>query len=268
MSEADAVARVDQPITIDRLVENLRALGISGGETVLCHSSMSAIGWVCGGPPAVVDALMEAIGADGTIVMPTHTTQYSDPAAWQHPPVPESWYPIIMEERPPYRPDITPSRGMGAIVECFRTYPDVVRSRHPLYSFAAWGADANAIIEDHPLEFPLGPESPIGAIYDRDGTVLMLGTGYSTNTSLHLGEHLADLDKGFETETAPILESGEKRLESFQVLSTSTADFETVGQAFDAEHAIDTATVGDATSRLIEQRSLVDFAASWFGVNR
>jgi aminoglycoside 3-N-acetyltransferase len=56
-----------------RLVEDLRALGVAEGQTLLAHVSLSSIGWVQGGAPTVVAALREAVGATGNIVMLTAT---------------------------------------------------------------------------------------------------------------------------------------------------------------------------------------------------
>ena len=90
-SEADAIAATSVPATVASLVRDLAALGVERGGVAIVHSSLSALGWVAGGPQSVVEALLEVVGPDGPIVMPTHSGQLSDPAAWSRPPVPESW---------------------------------------------------------------------------------------------------------------------------------------------------------------------------------
>ena len=268
MSEADAVEQVDDPVTKSSIVSDLRDLGITGGETLLAHSSLRALGWVSGDAPAVVDALREAVTAAGTLVMPTHTPQNSDPSVWSSPPVPDDWVETIRETRPPFRPDATPTRGMGAIPECFRTYPDVVRSDHPIYSFAAWGADAEEIVAGHDLDYSLGEGSPLARVYERGGQVLLLGTDHDTNTSLHLAEYRADYPEETKRVSAPVLRDGERAEVEFEDLVIDSDDFGDLGADFEREVGLTEGSVGAATAKLTEQRELVDFAVGWFEANR
>lgn len=267
--ERGAVERSDRPVTVDRLTDDLRELGVRG-ETVLVHSSLSALGWVPGGAPAAVDALRAAVGPDGTLVVPTHSSQLSDPAHWSDPPVPESWHEEIRETMPPFRPDVTPTRGMGAIPECFRTYPDVERSRHPTDSFAASGAAATAIVADHEYANGLGEGSPLARVYDRDGRVLLLGVGHDSNTSMHLAEYRAEYPKTVSTVGGPVLEDGERRWARFEDVDVEDADFPEIGAAFERERpdAVTTGRVGEATATLCSQPALVDFAVAWMEENR
>ena len=270
-SEAEAIDRLDHPLTVDRLADEFRDLGVESGETLLVHSSLSALGWVAVGPPAVVDALVRAVGPEGTLVMPTHSTQYSDPADWQAPPVPDEWVEQVRRERPPYRPAVTPTRGMGAIPECFRTYPATRRSRHPTYSFSARGAAADEVVADHGYDHGLGEESPLARVYDRDGRVLMLGADHDTNTSLHLAEHRADREQAVSTrENAVVGEDGEVRRISYEELDYDSSDFADAGRDFedDRPEAVTRGAVGLADAKLIDQRAVVDYGATWFEENR
>ena len=92
MAEAGLIERTgDRPVTPAELADDLRALGLRSGDVVLAHASLSALGWVCGGPVGVLDALAAVLGDDGTLVMPAHSSGLGDPAPWENPPVPESW---------------------------------------------------------------------------------------------------------------------------------------------------------------------------------
>ena len=123
MSLGDIVDRSPSPASEDSLAADLLRLGIRAGETLLVHSSLSALGWVNGGAMAVIQALEQALGRRGTLVMPAQSGENSNPALWCNPPVPEDWWAAIAASLPAYDPRRTPSAGMGQIAELFRTWP-------------------------------------------------------------------------------------------------------------------------------------------------
>ncbi len=141
-------------VTRSSIIADLRALGVEAGSTGIVHSSLTRLGWVAGGTYAVVLALRETFGPHGTIVMPAHSGDLTDPARWTSPPVPEEWWPVIRAETPAFDPQSTPTRNMGAIVDCFRTFPGVVRSMHPTVSFVALGPNADTIRATTPSATP------------------------------------------------------------------------------------------------------------------
>ncbi|WP_435097087.1 aminoglycoside N(3)-acetyltransferase [Halarchaeum sp. P4] len=268
MSEADAVERSEAPVTADRLVDDLRALGVEAGDVLLVHSSLSSLGWVPGGAQTVVDALQRAVTDSGTLVLPTHSSQLCSSELWSNPPIPDDWLPEVREAMPAYDPDVTPTRGMGAIPECFRTHPDVRRSAHPSNSFAAWGAERDAVVDNHGLDYGLGEESPLAAVYERDGRVLLLGVGHEANTSLHLAEDRAEYDTETVTEEGPVRRDGERQWVTFEDVERETDDFPTLGAAFEADVGLREGTVGLADAKLADQRALVDYATTWMTENR
>jgi aminoglycoside 3-N-acetyltransferase len=267
MSEHDAIQSIPSPRTRETLAADLRRLGLQAGMVVIVHSSLSSLGWVCGGPVAVVQALLDVITPDGTLVMPAHSGELSDPSYWQHPPVPEAWWPIIRETMPAFDPRCTPTRGMGRIAETFRTWPGALRSSHPQDSFAAWGKHAEFISAKHELEFGLGEQSPLGRIYDLAGQVLLLGVPYGNNTSFHLGEYRAPGGKS-EVQGAPIMENGQRVWKTFTALEVDSDCFDELGADFERTNPVTIGLVGSATTRLFSQRAAVDFAQEWITEKR
>lgn len=77
--------------TRETIARDLEALGLKKGMLVLVHSSLKSLGWVCGGQLAVIQALQDVVTEAGTIIMPTHSADLTDPAEWCNPPVPDEW---------------------------------------------------------------------------------------------------------------------------------------------------------------------------------
>ena len=272
MSESKVVERTETPATIESLQTDLRALGVRPGMVVLAHSSLSAMGWVCGGAVAVVTALQNVLGSTGTLVMPAHSSGLSEPGKWENPPVPESWWPVIRENMPAYDPTLTPTCSMGIIAETFRKQRGVLRSSHPQASFCACGPQASHIVDDHSLAFGLGEQSPLGRICDLNGFVLLLGVSHGVNTSMHLAEYRANFPtRRIVKEGAPISESGLRKWTTFEEVEPDSSDFDRIGEDFlgsDKGKMVRQGKVGLANCQLLPQRDVVDFAVGWLEENR
>jgi len=150
------------------LAAQLRALSVVEGGVLLVHMSFRAVRPVEGGPHALIDALRDVLGPEGTLAMP-------------------SW----PGNDEPFDPAATPaSPDLGVAADLFWRLPGVLRSDH-CSAFAAAGPRAAGIVAD-PLPLPPHiPASPVGRIHDLDGQVLLLGVGHDADTTLHLAELLA-----------------------------------------------------------------------------
>lgn len=155
--------------SIDMVVSQLRALGVRAGGVLVVHTSYGALRPIEDGPFGLIRALREALGPEGTLVMP----------AWTG------------DDSAPFDPATTPpATDLGVLPAMFWRLPRVVRSKHP-FAFAALGPRAQEIV-DVPLVLPPhGPASPIGRVHDLDGQVLLLGVGHDADTTMHLAEVVA-----------------------------------------------------------------------------
>lgn len=163
----------------------LRDLGVRHGGVLLVHTSFRAVRPIAGGPEGLISALRDALGPEGTLVMP-------------------SWSGLDDE---PFDPRTTPSADdLGVVAQTFWRLPGVRRSDH-FHAFAAVGPQAEAITAD-PLPLPPHiPASPVGRVHDLNGQVLLLGVGHSENTTLHLAELIAQVP--YRTESyCTVIENG------------------------------------------------------------
>ncbi|MDX2151961.1 MAG: AAC(3) family N-acetyltransferase [Bryobacteraceae bacterium] len=162
------------PVTAGALQEQLLTLGVQPGDVLLVHTSFRAVRPVEGGPRALIDGLLGAVGPQGTLVMP----------AWSG------------DDDQPFDPLTSPvDESLGVTARMFAALPGVRRSDH-VFAFAALGPRASDLLRD-PL--PLPPhrfESPTGRVAEAGGKVLLLGVGHDANTTLHTAEWLARVPYG------------------------------------------------------------------------
>ncbi|MFD7698506.1 aminoglycoside N(3)-acetyltransferase [Streptomyces caelestis] len=249
-------------VTHGTLTEQLRALGVRPGEILLAHTSLSSLGWVNGGPVTVVRALLDTLGPDGTLVVPTQSGDLSDPALWQAPPVPEEWWGTIRATMPAYDPLTTPSRGVGVIPETVRTWPGALRSAHPQTSFAAVGARAAKITAGHAPDCRLGEQSPLAVLERLGARVLLLGAGYDTCTGFHLAEYRVPSPR------VRVGRPGPDGWETVTEVSITSERFDELGHDFERDRPVVRGRVGAAGARLFPLADAVAYAERWLPVHR
>lgn len=158
----------------------LERVGVPRGGLVLLHSSLSSLGWVLGAEDAVVAAMLDALGPEGTLAVPAFTRCFA----------PGKGHPA--GNQGPFDIERTPS-SLGRISEAVRRRPDALRSHHPIHSVAACGPAAAELVQGHEAESDFGPESPFGKIIERNGSIVLLGVGQRVNSTLHAVEDLVGM---------------------------------------------------------------------------
>jgi aminoglycoside 3-N-acetyltransferase len=176
LAEAKSSGKI---ITKADLIRAFQAIGIEKGDVLLVHSSLSAIGYVENGPKDVVVALLEAIGADGHLLMPN-----SPNASFQL---------DYIRQLDLFDVENSPS-ALGAISEWFRKLPNAERSAHPTEPVSCIGPEANWFVSDHFGQLtPYNSNSPFSKVIQRKGKILYLGVTLSNaGTNLHTLEDAVD----------------------------------------------------------------------------
>jgi aminoglycoside 3-N-acetyltransferase len=197
-------------ITHSRLVADLRALGVDlgAGQALMLHASVKAVGKVMGGPNSIIQAVLETLGPDGTLMMYVGWEDLPDfipdlPAALQ-----QAYY----DEHPAFDPAIARAvRDFGIVAECLRTWPGAQRSQNPEASMVAVGLQTRSLTDAHPRNYGYGPGSPLAKLIELHGQVLMLGAPLDTITLLHYAENVARLrQKAMVRYSCPIQEGGQR----------------------------------------------------------
>lgn len=216
------------------LTRQLLDLGVRPGGILVVHTSFSAVAPVEGGPAGLIAALRDALGPEGTLIMPS----MSD------------------DDDHPFDVAQTPCRGMGIVADTFRRMPGVLRSDNP-HAFAAIGPRAAEITRPHSLTVPHGPDSPPGRVHDLGGQVLLLGVGHDANTTVHVAENLAGVRYGID-HYVTILENGVAERVEYREVDHCCERFAQLDEWLGTRQR--RGVVGRADARLAESRDVVDVA--------
>lgn len=230
----------------DQIKSSLSALGIGKGDTVFFHSSMKSIGYIEGGPEAVIQAFQETIGTEGTLVLPAlcvYDFENMDREA-----IVQAW---DQDQKPTYT---------GAIPETFRKRPGTIRSNNPTHSVTAAGKHAGYVTQDHyraagaeeaegrPMwasHGAFGTDSPWDRLYELDAKYMLIGVDFHNCTLLHnvqviyWEQYLAPQDPHA---CWPIL------------------DFRKMGARLDQAGIVEVGMIGNSFTRLVSSKAMVDTA--------
>lgn len=251
------------------IINELKRVGLQKNDVVMVHTSLKSMGYICGGAQTVIEVLIEVVGEEGTIMMPTQFWRNLDPEEGVHWEADKNDWQLIRDHWPAYDKNLTPTNTMGAVAEMFRQWPGSIRSDHPARSVCAYGKYAKYLTKDHDLSNIFGEGSPVARLYELDGKVLLLGVGYDKNTSIHLADARAEYPgKHTCTEYSAIMENGKRVWKEYETLFVDGEDFEEIGSAFEANCQVSKGTIGEAPIRLMKQREIVDYAVEWIEKNR
>lgn len=228
---------MDTKLSQAEVSSQLRILGVRRGGVLLVHTSFRAVRPIAGGPAGLIAALRDALGPQGTLVMPSWSGDADEP----------------------FDPRTSASADdLGIVAQTFWRLPGVRRSDH-CQAFAAVGPQAATVTAD-PLPLPPHiPASPVGRVHDLNGQVLLLGVGHDANTTLHLAELLASVP--YRTESwCTVLENGRPVQIRYGENDHCCARFALADEWLRGAGRQSEGQVGHAHARLADSRDIVALA--------
>lgn len=233
-------------VTKEQIKSDLIRLGINEGDTVFFHSSLKSIGPVDGGANSVINAFLEILGNTGTLALPALC--WYDWENMDRESIKNSW---DIKNTPTFT---------GIIPETFRKRPDSMRSDNPTHSVTAVGRFAAEITKDHnkaqggewAVDRPIwvsdgafGMDSPWDKLYILDAKCLLIGVDFHSCTMLHHAQVM-------------LLEKHLKH--TGRSAHWPVFDFRLMGSKLEALGLVVTGKIGDATTRVIGCKSLIDMS--------
>ena len=235
------------------IAEGLRRVGLKAGDIALVHSAMRNFGYIEGGAPTAVEALLEVLGPSGTLVVPTFTFAHE------------------AEDDPIIDPREDPSE-MGIISETARLRPDAVRSTAFRHSFAALGRRARVITEVDPSLSSFDLRSSFGVMLALNTQVLLFGMTYASSTSHHFAEWVCDVPyrraipmtvkvrrADGSLASQPMIDYQPKS-EGGSYYGSRGPDFNRLGKMLEDRGLVGRTFIGNAAVRRFAMRDLIDLA--------
>ncbi|MBQ6472778.1 MAG: AAC(3) family N-acetyltransferase, partial [Victivallales bacterium] len=202
------------------LADAFRKLGLTQGDKVLFHSSLVSLGQVEGGPATVIDAFLDVIGPQGTLLAPVFGK-------------------------------------LGILTQTLKERPGAIVSPCPVGTLAAIGADAEAICHDHwKAQTAHGEDTPFTRLADMGGYVCLIGVDQDRNTSLHGIEALLKLPYLKDTTATFTTPEGETVTKTWKYYPGPHRDFIGLDKAFRESGAERLMRIGNAQVRLIKSAEM------------
>ena len=242
------------PLTKADILTSLRKLGIKSGDLLGVHSSLRSLGHVQGGADAVLEALFDSVGIEGTLVMSTYLV--GPPLNLSHADLTNG---ITWKIKRLAFEDLTTVSGMGAISDAFRRHPQVVRWYHPIHSVSAWGKDAEWFCQS------------FKPLVQAGGKILLLGVQMDRCSALHIAEEMVplpeDIQKFMRWEVPDELSKVYPTNEWVIGCQGAWGDFLIVQAEAEKRGMIKFTQIGSATARLFEARPMVELYAQFLRVD-
>ena len=253
-------------INAEDIKKQLLHLGIKQGDVLEVHASMKAIGYILGGSNTVLDAILDVIGYEGTLVMAAQAYGNSEPAYFEHPPVDIGLYHKIRNSHPVYQSKFEDLRYMGALATSLQKRPAVYFSNHPIASFMSIGKHAKWITQSHPLNDEFGLRSPLARMVELKAKVLLIGVDYDSCTGMHLGEHLSG-KRPLQIQGSRMNVAGKEEWVKFLTHDYDSDDFKPIGRAMEMQNKIQAGLVGNAVTKVFDLETAVRFTQKYFEEN-
>ncbi|TXE89995.1 aminoglycoside N(3)-acetyltransferase, partial [Campylobacter volucris] len=153
------------------LIKAFENLGIKKGDILCVHSELFKFG-----TPllkkneflqTIIDCFFEAIGKEGTLIMPTFTYKFCKDGIYDK---------------------LNSKSEVGILTEYFRKWGGVIRTNDPIFSFAIKGAKQDLFLQDTKSCF--GENCVYDILWKNSGKIILFGTHLVGYTFTHFIEEM------------------------------------------------------------------------------
>ena len=228
----------------NEIILGFKKLGLQSGDIVLVHSSFRSFGGVQDGPQTVIDAILDVITVDGTLIVPTYNWDFCSGHTFDV--------------------NTTPSK-CGIITELVRKNPKSKRVLHPIYSHSVIGKLRDEI-GDIRYKSSFGKNSVFTKLRELNGKIMIIGLPFiHSNAFGHHVEEMLGVDYRFlkEFHGKIIDENGQEFEDNFfmnvkPLDGTQETYFDDFEKLMDSENITKIRKMGDSTVKLMDANMVFD----------
>ena len=247
--------------TKEDLIKFFKDLGIESGMILEVHVSLKKFGHIIGGAQTFIDALLEVLGYNGTLIMASQCSANSEPSYFEG--LDFDQYVRYRKNFPAFEQKESDTYEMGVVLDNLRRRDKTVCSQHPTLGFVAIGKYAKLLCNHQKLDFSLDETSPLGRLYELKAHCLLAGVDYNNMTSLHLCEYKSDV-RPIIINGVAINENGQRVWKKYLDVQLDNSEFNKIGEILEYRHLVNSARLHNAECKLLRVDMAIDQGIEYF----
>ena len=231
------------------LIYYFKELGIQPGMVIEVHGSLQNT-LVTGNAQTIIDALLDVIGYEGTILLPLHCTSNTEPSTWTKPIIQPSIVPTIRKRLPAYSNKNSDTYENGILSENLRRRDNVIFSSHPNKGYIAIGKYAKQLCQNHSNNFAFSIDSPSNKLLELKGYILLLDSTYKNISSLNLSQYYYDTHP-IIINCAMVNDQGHKTFNKYLDIQHNNTIYDIIGSILENQGQVNKITINKSSIKLI-----------------
>lgn len=247
----------------DDLIKLFNKIGLKKGMVIFLHGLLPFDFYVIGGAQTFLDALLEVLSFNGTIVMSMDCKTNSDPGSWFNHPENLDDIEKIRLHHPNFNKFNSQNFYNDEILDNLRRRKGVEISNHPSKPFVAYGKYAKFICNHHELEFSYGLQSPLARIYELKAFTLLFNVDYDSATIMYFAQYRCNTIP-IRLQCANIEINGNKKTKKYLDLLLDNSDFKKIGNKMENDILVNKYQIDNVVIKIFNCFDAVNYCEKYF----
>lgn len=245
------------------LIQNFKKIGLKKGMVIFLHGLIPPNFRIIGGAQTFLDALLDVLSFNGTIVMDMECNENSDPGSWLCHPDSLDDIEKIRISHPCFHKMNSQNSFYDEILDNLRRRKGVEISNHPTKSFVSYGRYAKFICNHHELEFGYGLQSPLARIYELKALTLLFNVDYDRSTIMYFAQYRCN-NIPVRLQCSNIEVNGNKKVKKYLELSLDNSDFKKIGYEMEKDNLVNKFQIDGIFIKIYKCFDAVNYCEKYF----